>query len=118
MFMTESPGYKIYGTKGCFIKNRSDVQEADLMAGKKPNSLNWGAEANEDYGTLYTDMNGIITNKVIPSMPGNYGIFYEKMANAILNNVPVPTSAKEGTNIIRVLEAARNSAFNKRVVGI
>jgi scyllo-inositol 2-dehydrogenase (NADP+) len=45
-------------------------------------------------------------------------MFYEKMADAILNNTPVPTSAKEGTNIIRVLEAARNSAFNKRVVGV
>jgi scyllo-inositol 2-dehydrogenase (NADP+) len=88
------------------------------MTGKKPNSLNWGAEATEDYGTLYTDMNGIITNKVIPSIPGNYGVFYEKMADAILNHGPVPTSAKEGTNIIRVLEAARNSAFNKRVVGV
>jgi scyllo-inositol 2-dehydrogenase (NADP+) len=63
-------------------------------------------------------MNGIITNKVIPSIPGNYGVFYEKMADAILNNAPVPASAKEGTNIIRVLEAARNSAFNKRVVGV
>jgi predicted dehydrogenase len=118
LFMTESPGYKIYGTKGCFIKRRSDIQEADLIAGKKPNSPGWGAEAPEDYGTLYTDMNGIITNKVIPSIPGNYGVFYEKMADAILNNAPVPTSAKEGTNIIRVLEAARNSAFNKRVVGV
>ena len=46
------------------------------------------------------------------------GIFYEKMVDAILNNTPVPTSAKEGANIIRVLEAARNSAFNKRVVGV
>jgi scyllo-inositol 2-dehydrogenase (NADP+) len=63
-------------------------------------------------------MNGIITSKVIPSIPGNYGVFYEKMVDAILNNAPVPTSAKEGTNIIRVLEAARNSAFNKRVVGV
>ena len=26
LFMTESPGYKVYGTKGCFIKKRSDVQ--------------------------------------------------------------------------------------------
>jgi predicted dehydrogenase len=118
LFMTESPGYKIYGTKGCFIKNRSDIQEAELIAGKKPNNPNWGAEAAEDYGILYTDMNGIITNKVIPSLPGNYGIFYEKMADAILNNAPVPTSAKEGANIIRILEAARNSAFNKRVVGV
>jgi predicted dehydrogenase len=45
-------------------------------------------------------------------------MFYEKMADAILNNAPVPTNAQEGKNIIRVLEAARNSAFNKRVVGI
>jgi len=118
LFMTERPGYKVYGTKGCFIKKRSDVQEADLIAGKKPNSPNWGAEATEDYGILYTDMNGIITNKVVPSIPGNYGTFYDMMADAILNNGPLPTTAAEGTNIIRVLEAARNSAFNKRVVGI
>lgn len=117
-FMTEGPGYKVYGTKGCFIKNRSDVQEAELIAGKLPNSPNWGTEAIEDYGVLYTDMNGIITHKVIPSIPGNYGLFYDKMADAILNNGPLPTTAAEGTNIIRVLEAARNSAFNKRVVGI
>ena len=78
----------------------------------------WGDESKEDYGTLYTDNDGLISHKVIPSKAGNYGIFYEKMADAILNNAPVPTSAKEGTNIIRVLEAARNSAFNKRVVGV
>ena len=118
LFMTEGPGYKVYGTKGCFIKNRSDVQEAELIAGKLPNSPDWGAEAPEDYGTLYTDMNGIITHKVIPSIPGNYGLFYDKLADAILNNGPLPTTAAEGTKIIRVLEAARNSAFNKRVVGV
>lgn len=118
IFMTQLPGYKIYGTKGCFIKNRSDVQEADLIAGKKPNSSNWGVEAAVDYGHLYSDMNGIITHKVIPSLPGNYGIFYDKLADAIVNDGPLPTTAAEGTNIIRVLEAARNSAFNKRVVGI
>ncbi len=117
-YMTEGTGYRVYGTKGSFIKKRSDVQEADLIAGKLPNSPNWGAEATEDYGVLYTDMNGLITNKVIPSIPGNYGLFYEKMADAILNNGPLPTTATEGTNIIRVLEAARNSAFNKKVVGI
>ncbi len=118
VFMTSLPAYKIYGTKGDFIKNRSDVQEADLIAGKKPYTPNWGEEAATDYGTLYTDHNGLITNRIVPSIAGNYGIFYEKMADAILNNAPVPTSAEEGKNIIRVLEAARNSAFNKRVVGV
>jgi predicted dehydrogenase len=118
VFMTQLPGYKVYGTKGSFIKNRSDIQEAELIAGKKPGTENWGAEAAADYGTLYTDHNGLITNRVVPSIPGNYGMFYEKMANAILNNAPVPTTAQEGKNIIRILEAARNSAFNKRVVGL
>jgi predicted dehydrogenase len=118
VFMTQLPGYKVYGTKGTFIKNRSDIQETELIAGKKPNSENWGAEAATDYGTLYTDHNGLITSQIVPSIPGNYGAFYEKMADAILNNAPLPTTAQEGKNIIRILEAARNSAFNKRVVGI
>lgn len=118
VFMTQLPGYKVYGTKGTFIKNRSDIQEADLIAGKIPGTENWGVEAEADYGTLYTDHNGLITSQVIPSLAGNYGIFYEKMADAILNNAHVPTTAQEGKNIIRILEAARNSAFNKRVVGV
>jgi predicted dehydrogenase len=118
VFMTQLAGYKIYGTKGCFIKNRSDVQEADLIAGKIPGADHWGVESKEDYGTLYTDNDGLISHRVIPSKAGNYGIFYEKMADAILNNAEVPTSAQEGKNIIRILEAARNSAFNKRVVGL
>lgn len=118
LYMIEGPGYKVYGTKGSFIKKRSDVQEANLIAGKLPNSPGWGAEAPEDYGVLYTDMNGIITHKTIPSIPGNYGIFYDTLAAAILNDGPLPTTATEGTNVIRVLEAARNSAFNKRVVGV
>jgi len=118
VFMTQLPGYKVYGTKGTFIKNRSDIQETELLAGKKPNIPNWGVEADADFGTLYTDHNGLITNRIIPSIPGDYKMFYEKMADAILNNAPVPTNAQEGKNIIRVLEAARNSAFNKRVVGI
>ena len=71
-----------------------------------------------DFGKLYTDHNGLITSQIVPSIPGNYGVFYEKMADAILNNAPVPTTAQEGKNIIRILEAARNSAFNKRVVGV
>lgn len=118
VYMKQLPGYKIYGTKGCFIKNRSDIQEADLIAGRKPNDPNWGIESPNDFGTLYADDNGIISSKVITSLPGNYGKFYELMADAILHGGAVPTSAQEGKNIIKVLEAARMSSFTKKVVGI
>ncbi len=118
LFMQQLPGYKIYGTKGCFIKNRSDIQEADLIAGKIPNTKDWGKEAPENFGTLTTDNNGVISTKIIPSLQGNYGLFYEQMAEAILNHAPVPVSAIEGAHIIQMLEAARESSLTKKVVAI
>lgn len=118
VFMQQLPGYKIYGTKGCFIKYRSDVQESDLIAGKIPNTKNWGKEAPENYGTLSSDNNGVISTKIIPSLPGNYGNFYEQMADAIVNNAPVPVSAIEGAHIIQMLEAARESSKTKKVITI
>ena len=109
VYMQQLPAYKIYGTKGCFIKQRADIQEDDLLAGKKPNTPNWGVEAKEKWGVLSTDTEGKISTEVIPSLAGNYGTFYDKMANAINHNEPLPTSAKHGTDIIRILEAARAS---------
>jgi predicted dehydrogenase len=109
VYMQQLPAYKIYGSKGCFIKYRADIQEDDLLAGKKPNTPNWGVEAKEKWGVLSTDTEGKISTETIPSLAGNYGTFYEKMAYAINHNEEVPTSAKHGTAIIRVLEAARAS---------
>ncbi len=116
VFMQQLPAYKIYGTKGCFIKDRADVQEDDLLAGKKPNTPNWGLEHKEKWGVLSTDTDGKISTESIPSLAGNYGTFYEKMAYAINHNEPVPTSAKHGTDIIRILEAARKSFAEKKVI--
>jgi len=116
VFMQQLPAYKIYGTKGCYIKERADVQEDDLMAGKKPNTPNWGEEAAEKWGVLSTDTDGKISTERIPSLAGNYGIFYERIANAINHNDAVPTSAMEGTAIIKVLEAARKSNAEKKVI--
>lgn len=118
LFMQQLPGYKLYGTKGCFIKNRSDIQEADLIAGKIPNTKEWGKESPENFGILTTDNNGVISTKTIPSLQGNYGLFYEQMADAILNHAPVPVSAIEGAHIIQMLEAARESSLTKKVVAI
>ena len=116
VFMQQLPAYKVYGTKGCYIKERADVQEDDLMAGKKTNTTLWGVEPKEKWGVLSTDTDGKISSESIPSLAGNYGIFYEKMAYAINHNDAVPTSAKEGTAIIKVLEAARKSNAEKKVI--
>ena len=118
VFMQTGPGYKIYGTKGCFIKNRSDVQEDLLLAGHKPGGDNWGKEDPKNYGTLTTDTDGVITNDIIESERGDYGKYYEAVAAAILDNKPVPVTPQEGINIMKVLVAAKKSYETKQVVNL
>ena len=70
VFMQQGPGYKIYGTKGTFIKDRSDVQENDLIEGRSVLDANWGAENPSNYGTLSKlESDNSITCKTIPSIP-------------------------------------------------
>jgi predicted dehydrogenase len=116
VFMQQGPGYKIYGTNGCFIKNRSDVQEDLLLAGHTPGGENWGQEDPKNYGTLTTDSDGVITSTIIESERGDYGKYYEAVAAAILENKPVPVTPQEGINIMKVLVAAKKSYETKQVV--
>jgi scyllo-inositol 2-dehydrogenase (NADP+) len=38
------PGFILHGTKGSFLKNRTDVQEVSLMAGQTPATPGYGIE--------------------------------------------------------------------------
>ena len=40
------PAYQLHGTKGSFIKAKTDVQEAALQAGSIPGSQDWGKDPN------------------------------------------------------------------------
>src|SRR6185295_5448742 len=44
------PGYVIHGSKGSFIKPKTDVQEAMLQAGKVPGQPDWGTESETEKG--------------------------------------------------------------------
>lgn len=118
VYMQQLPAYKIYGSKGCFIKYRADIQEDELLADKIPTGPNWGVEPESKWGTLSTDNNGETSTQIIPSLAGDYGQFYSLMAAAIKHNAPVPTSAKHGADIIRVLETARKSFAEKKIIAL
>lgn len=112
------PAFIFHGTKGSFIKTRSDVQESDLQAGKMPNSSNWGIEPKDGMGLLHTEKDGIIIKKSIPSLNGDYMDYYEGIYEAIRNNKPIPVSATEGREVIRVIEAAIKSNEEKREIDL
>lgn len=112
------PANVIHGMKGSFIKTRGDVQEADLLAGKKPGSDNWGVEPLTEQGLLHTEINGKVLRETIPSEKGNYGDYYAGIYTAITEGKAVPVTADEGINTIRIIEAAIKSNKEKRVVNL
>ena len=112
------PANVIHGMKGSFIKTRGDVQEADLLAGKKPGNDNWGTEPASEQGLLHTEIEGIVVRETILSDKGNYGDYYAGMYEAIVNGKPLPVSAEEGINTIRIIEAAIKSNKERREVAL
>jgi len=110
------PSYAFHGTKGSFIKARTDVQETMLQASVVPGGADWGVEPDSEKGLLHTEKDGKIIREYVPSVKGNYGDFYDQLYKAIREGAPLPVTAEEGLNIIRVIEAAYESNRQKKVI--
>lgn len=110
------PAYQIHGSLGSFIKHKTDVQEIDLQANKKPGGADWGVEPESQKGLLHTEKDGRIIKEFVPSLKGNYGDYYDGIYNAIRNNADLPVSGEEGMNVIQVIEAAIKSNKEKKVI--
>jgi hypothetical protein len=67
---------------------------------------------------LHTERDGKLIREYIPSLRGDYGEFYETLYEAIRNNKPVPVTAEEGTDIIRVIAAAYKANELKKMIPI
>jgi scyllo-inositol 2-dehydrogenase (NADP+) len=110
------PGYQIHGTLGSFIKHKTDVQETDLQANKKPGGNDWGIEPESQKGLLHTEKDGKIIKEYVPSLRGNYGEYYDGIYNAIRKNADVPVPGEDGMKVIQVIEAAIQSNKEKKVI--
>jgi len=110
------PGYIFHGTKGSFIKTKSDVQEAELMAGKMPNIENWGIETDTEKGLLHTESERKIRKELITSLKGNYKDYYDGIYEAIRNEKTVPVTATDAMNVIKIIELAIKSNKEKQVI--
>ena len=112
------PGYILHGLKGSFIKQRTDVQETLLQAGIAPGKTDWGTEPPAEMGLLHTEKGGEIIREFVQSEQGNYDEYYEGIFQAIRNNKPLPVTAEEGLEVIKIIEAAYKSNSAKCVVAL
>lgn len=112
------PSYILHGKNGSFLKPRGDLQEAYLKLGLKPNLPNWGTENATEKGLLHTQIGTQITNRKVKSLKGNYMPFFDQLAAALTQNTPLPVTAQEGVNVMKIIELAIKSNTKKRIIKI
>jgi scyllo-inositol 2-dehydrogenase (NADP+) len=112
------PGFILHGTKGSFLKHRTDVQEVSLMAGDTPETPGYGIEPESEQGLLHTEIDGKEIREKIPTLPGNYLDYFEEVYQSIRNNKPEPVTGSQALDIIKIIEASYLSNKEKRVVSL
>ena len=112
------PAYAIHGSKGSFIKAKTDVQEAALQEGQLPDREDWGTEPDSQKGWLHTEKDGEVIRRHVISPQGNYSDYYKQLYGAIRYGSASPVTAEEGLDVIRIIEAAFRSSSGKQVINL
>lgn len=110
------PGYILHGLKGSFIKPKTDIQETLLKEGVIPAKKDWGTEPETEKGLLHTEIKGKEVIEFITSEQGNYNDYYNGIFEAIRNNQPLPVTAEEGAEVIKIIVAAFKSSETEKVI--
>lgn len=108
------PRFCIHGTLGSYVKHGLDSQEEQLKTGLRPPAAGWGADPRDGVLTLWH--NELSTTRPLPTLPGDYPAFYAALRDAINDGSPNPVSADEAIAVMALIELARQSAAQGRVI--
>ncbi|NCB42607.1 MAG: oxidoreductase [Clostridia bacterium] len=114
--VNHGPRYRINGRNGSFVKYGIDAQEEALLSGKKPPQKDWGKEAEQFNGDLFVMKEGSIVTKKIPTINGDYGLFYENIYDVCMNRTELLVKPEEAIDVLKIIEAAIKSDQEKRRV--
>ncbi|HEX4020982.1 MAG TPA: oxidoreductase [Acidobacteriaceae bacterium] len=103
------PKYVVHGTHGSFIKAGIDVQEDQLKAGMRPGDAGFGVEPASHAAHLTVMQDGKAKATILPTLPGDYKAYYVGIRNAMETGSPVPVSAEDACDSMRILESACRS---------
>jgi predicted dehydrogenase len=103
------PRLVLQGTRGSYLKQGLDTQEASLKAGMRPgDGAAWGVDA--ECGIAAVEQDGVLRTLEIPTENGAYPEYYRLVAQAIRGQGPNPVPPAEAIAVMRLLEAGRESS--------
>jgi scyllo-inositol 2-dehydrogenase (NADP+) len=90
------PAFVLHGTQGSFRKDRTDPQEAQLVAGLKPANPAYGHEQPGQEGHLtLAAPDGTLATTPVPAEPSSYAGLFEAVYWAIRHGQPYPVKPEE-----------------------
>lgn len=108
--------FVVRGERGAFVKHGIDPQEEALKRGEVPRDDTWGREAQEKRGVLYTPNERGAAAETIPTMPGDYRLFYANVRDAMLGEAPIDVTHEQMLDVMRALELAQASSSQRRTL--
>ncbi|MEU6559285.1 Gfo/Idh/MocA family protein [Nocardia nova] len=101
------PRFRVLGSDSAYVTHSTDPQEDALRAGHRPvPGQPWGTVDPAHEGQLGTPDN----TRPIPTIPGDWRLFYRMMTEAITNGGPVPVDARDAVETLKILERAQTAA--------
>jgi scyllo-inositol 2-dehydrogenase (NADP+) len=110
------PRFHLRGDRGNYWKMGVDPQEAELNKVTRIDDRNWGHEAPGDWGTLSVDVDNCVVTRPVPSIPGDYRLFYAGVRDALLGKSRAPVPALSAWRTARLLEWAEESSNSRREI--
>ena len=115
------PRLTLQGTRGSYVKQHLDPQEAALKAGRLPlgDDAAWGVD--DDAGVaLVADESaeGGLNRVAVPTENGDYPAYYRQLRDAILGRGPNPVPPEQAVQVMRLLEAGRRSSEERREIAL
>jgi predicted dehydrogenase len=110
------PRVALHGLQGSWVKQSLDPQEADLIAGRRPSgdAAAWGVDA--ETGTLAVLCDGKVATTILPTENGAYPSYYAGIQQALNGKAANPVPARQALTVMRLLDAGRLSAAERREV--
>ncbi len=117
VFVKEAgPRFQVHGTQGSFVKYGLDSQEAQLRKGDKPGSRGFGIEPASQRGILNTVLPGKEFRGRYKTLPGNYMAFFDNIYDVIVHKAETVVKPEDALLNIRIIEAARQSEKEKKII--
>jgi predicted dehydrogenase len=109
------PRLRVLGTRGAYVKTGMDVQEEQLRGdGPRPPEPSFGVDPRERWGRVGAGEEW----REIETERGSWPAFYAAVAEALRAGAPPPVDPADAVAVLEIIEAARRSSAEKRVVPV